>query len=471
MDAELVWLDATAMAALIGAGEVTAVEIVEAHLGRIGAVDGHLNAFVTVVAEEAVAEARRRPTGPLGGVPFTVKDSFDTAGVRTARGSLLFADRVPHGDATAVARLRAAGAILLGKTNLPEMSYWTETDNLLTGRTVNPYDAERTPGGSSGGEGAAIAAGLSPLGIGSDVAISVRGPAHDTGIAAIKPTYGRVPTTGHFPDALRRWWHVGPMARSVRDLRLALSLMEGPDGLDPYATALPPPPIRTPETVRVGWTTDAFGPVDPEVAATVTAAAAGLADLGLEVGEAPLPWLAGQDLTRTSAVLFSAEMVPFLRRVTAGRESELHPVIARTLEAPAVTLADYLAAEHDVEELRAGFVRWFRDFDVLVCPVVTIPAPGHARSHYVIDGERVSARTVMRATVPFNLTGLPAVSLPFGVTAGGLPVGVQLVGRWWSDGDLLHLAERLEAISPVRHRHPAPLPQGTAPGIPPPGRT
>ncbi|WP_406071773.1 amidase [Streptomyces sp. NBC_01020] len=231
---DLVWQDAIGLARLIPEGTVSAVEVVAAHLDRIEAVGDRVNAFVTVLGEQALHAAARPASGPLGGVPFTVKDSFGTAGVRTTRGSRLFADRVPESDATPVARLRQAGGILLAKTNLPEMSYWTETDNHVAGRSPNPYDPQRTPGGSSGGESAAIASGLSPLGIGSDVAISVRGPAVDTGIASIKPTHGRVPMTGHFPAVPRRWWHAGPMARSVRDLRLALSLMEGPDGADPY---------------------------------------------------------------------------------------------------------------------------------------------------------------------------------------------------------------------------------------------
>ncbi len=308
---ELVWLDATSLAGLIRAGDVTAVEVVQAHLDRLERVGERVNAFVTVLGEQALDAARRPAPGPLAGVPFTVKDSFDTAGVRTTRGSLLFADHVPARDATAVVRLRGAGAVLLGKTSLPEMSYWTETDNRLIGRTSNPYDPERTPGGSSGGESAAIAAGLSPLGLGSDVAISVRGPAHDTGIAAIKPTHGRVPYTGHYPDALRRWWHVGPMARSVRDLRLALTLLEGPDGLDPYAVALPAG--KPSGLVRVGWTTAAFGPVDPDVASAVASAAEALADLGLDVQQVALPDIAQRDHTATSATLFTAA------RLIAGR--------------------------------------------------------------------------------------------------------------------------------------------------------
>src|SRR3954471_3248917 len=244
MSSDLVRFDATRLAEMIRAREISPVEVVRAHLDRIEALNPKINAIVTV-ASDAIEAAKAAEAavlagvelGPLHGVPFTAKDSIDTAGVMTQRGSPIFRGRTPEEDATSVARLKAAGAILLAKTNLPEFSYWIESDNLLTGRSNNPWNLDHTPGGSSGGESAAIAAGMSPLGLGTDLAISVRGPAAQTSIVSLKATHGRVPMTGVWPRAPRRFWHVGPMARSIRDLALAFSQLAGPDGADGFASS------------------------------------------------------------------------------------------------------------------------------------------------------------------------------------------------------------------------------------------
>jgi aspartyl-tRNA(Asn)/glutamyl-tRNA(Gln) amidotransferase subunit A len=393
-------------------------------------------------------------------VPFTVKDSLDTADVATQRGSPIFEGRIPATDATSVARLRKAGAILLAKTNLPEFSYATETDNLLTGRTNNPWDQNRTPGGSSGGESAAIAAGMSPLGLGSDVAISVRGPAAHTGIVALKATHGRIPATGHWPEVPRRFWHVGPMARSVRDISLAYTLLAGPDGIDGYAVsplALDAGVGSKPDRpLRIGWLVEpGFGHVEPDVAATVAAAAKTFASLGFPVEPVRIPALEENDGLELYSRLHVLETKPVIAAATAGQREKVFKFASRILAMPDTSPGDYIAASQAVERLRSGFATYFQDYDALLCPVTPLPAPLHDLSHYVINGETVTARHILRATVPFNLTGLPALSMRYGTCAGVLPVGVQLVSRWFAESTLLHLASLLEATSDVRDLHPS----------------
>jgi aspartyl-tRNA(Asn)/glutamyl-tRNA(Gln) amidotransferase subunit A len=463
---EIIYSDATKLAELIRTREVSPVEVVQAHLDRIAAVNPKINAIVTL-ADGALEAAKAAEAavlagdelGPLHGVPFTVKDSIDTADVATQRGSPIFKGRVPDVDATSVARMKKAGGILLAKTNLPEFSYWIESDNLLSGRSNNPWDVTRTPGGSSGGESAAIAAGMSPIGLGTDLAISVRGPAAQTGITSMKATHGRVPMTGIWPRAPRRFWHVGPMARSVRDIALAFSQLVGPDGQDAFATStvqfdagIGRQPYRQ---LRVGWMVGpGFGPVDPEVAATVKAAAEALKDIGVFVVQVSIPALERDFPLDVFNRLHVMEMKPAFAEATAGHQDEMYKMAKTMLSLPDTSMKDYIDAEQAVERLRDGYADYFSRYDALITHVLPIPAHKHGVEEFKIDGQTVDATYLQGATVPLNVTGLPGLSMRFGTSKEGLPINVQVVGKWQAESTILHLASLLESISTVRNLHP-----------------
>ena len=468
MSTDIVYADATELARLIRTREISPVEVVQAHLDRIAETNPRINAIVTIadtameaarIAEAAVLAGNE--LGPLHGVPFTVKDSIDTAGVPTQRGSPIFRDRIPDADATSVARLKAAGGILLAKTNLPEFSYWIESDNLLSGRSNNPWNLERTPGGSSGGESAAIAAGMSPLGLGTDLAISIRGPAAQTGITSLKATHGRVPMTGIWPRVPRRFWHVGPMARSVRDIALAYSLLVGPDGADGFASStvlVDAGAGATPgRKLRVGWLVEpGFGPIDPEVAATVQAAAEALAGAGCIVDKVRIPALERDFALDIFNRLHVMEMKPAFAEATAGRrEDELYLMAKTMLGLPDTSMTDYIQAEQAAERLKDGFATYFQQYDALITPVQPIPAQKHGVSEFLIDGQTVDATYLQGSTVPLNITGLPGLTLRFGTSHDGMPIGVQLVASWQAESTILHLASLLESASPVRDLRPA----------------
>lgn len=468
MSDDLVFQDATTLAALIRAKELSPVDVVQAHLERIDVVDPTVNAIVAL-ADGALDAAKAAEAavmsgdalGPLHGVPFTVKDSIDTADVLTQRGSPIFAGRVPSHDATSVARLKGAGGILLAKTNLPEFSYWIESDNLLSGRTNNPWDLTRTPGGSSGGESAAIAAGMSPLGLGTDLAISVRGPAAQTGITSIKATHGRVPMTGIWPRAPRRFWHVGPMARSVRDIALAYSQLAGPDGHDAFASSAAQGDAGVGDTphrqLRVGWMVGpGLGPVDPDVAAVVKDAADALAGLGHVVEHVGIPALEKDFALDVFNRLHVMEMKPAFREATEGRrDDELYKMAKTMLSLPDTSMEDYIDAEQAAERLRDGYAEYFSRYDVLLTHVLPIPAHAHGVNEFVIDGHTVDATYLQGATVPLNVTGLPGISMRFGTSKEGLPINVQLVGSWFAESTILNTAALLEGASPTRGLHPA----------------
>lgn len=465
--ADLCYLDATELARRIRAREVSPVEVARAHLDRIAAVNPAINAIVTAnpraldeAKEAEAALVRGELRGPLHGVPITIKDCFDTAGVRTTRGSKLFADRVPRADATAVARLRSAGGIVLGKTNLPEFALWWESDNLVFGRTRNPWNLDRIAGGSTGGEGAALAAGLTALGLGSDVGGSIRHPAHCCGVVGLKATHGRVPLTGHWPVTLLRAMHVGPLARSVRDVALGLRVLAGPDGQDPYAvpvplSALPEAPARLP-ALAVGVTWDGgAAPVDPQVRAVVERAAHRLAELGCRVEPARIPALDENDWNALTMTLYAVEAGGYLGSVIGGRMSELHPVLQRRLSFRVASLKDYQAALAECDRLKHDVAHFFSEYDLLLGPASPTPAHAHGLAELTVAGKTVPTRHVLRATLPWDITGSPALAMAFGWSEDRLPIAIQLIGRHYDEATVLSAGLALESASEVLGRRPS----------------
>ncbi len=455
MSEELLTLDAVGLAEGIRARQVSPVEALGACLDQIEALNPRLNAIVTMVdgamerarqAEDAVM--RGESWGPLHGVPFTVKDCIDTAGIRTTGGSLIFERNVPDENATVVTRLLEAGGVMMAKTNLPEFALWWETDNRLFGRTNNPWDESRTPGGSSGGEAAAVSSRMSPLGIGSDVGGSIREPASYCGIVGLKATHGRIPLTGHWPDVLLRYMHVGPLTRTARDAALALSILSGADGADPYALPAPPPDVdleRPLGKLRIAYCPEGpFAPVSADVRQTVSRAASAFEEMGHHVELVSLEsWneLSGQAI---SDAIYAAEGRHWLTPIVEGKEDMLAAPIRRRLAAPAPSMQEYQEAVADCELLRQDAARLFAAYDLLLCPSTPIPAHPHGAAKIDVDGVSVVGRNALRATIPFDLTGSPAVSVPFGRSSDGLPIGVQLVGRHLDEATALRAAAALE---------------------------
>ena len=459
-DTRLCDRSATALAAMIARREVSSVEVVEACLARIADVNPRINAVVRL-ADGALEAARRADEdlaggtvrGPLHGVPFTIKDSLDTASVITTAGTIGWANRVPDRDATVVARLRAAGGILLGKTNTPEFTWSDETDNDVYGRTSNPYDLDRTPGGSSGGPAAIVAAGGSPFDIGSDTGDSIRQPAHVCGIAGIKPTSGRVPRTGHWPGftgLLESFTQLGPMARRVEDLVLLLPIIAGPDGEDPH---VPPVPLRDPTDVVVGglrvamFTDNGIRTPTPETIAATEAAGRALEAAGATVEMRVPPdlgaaWDAWDDLIR-------ADGWSWLRRLIAAAGTPgMGSYDTRGWLSDATPLAgDALGALVErADEIRSRMLRWIQGTDLIVCPVMPRPAIRHGESTATWFGDTYSD--------VHNLTGWPAAVVRGGTSPEGLPIGIQQVARPWREDVALAAARVVEAASGGWQRPP-----------------
>lgn len=448
---EILRLSATKQAELIRSGQISSAELVRAHLDRIAAVNPAINAAVAVFAEQAMAEAHKADRsiaeGPLHGVPFSVKDSIELAGTVCTAGTLGRAAAAPStADATLVRRLRAAGGIPIAKTNLPDLLFAFESDNLIFGRTNNPYDPARTSGGSSGGEAALIAACASPLGLGSDAAGSVRVPAAFCGIAGIKPTSGRLSRTGHMPPAggwIEALWQIGPMARTVEDLSLAMSLLVGADGADYTVVdaAFTHPARLNIHTMRVAFYTDnGFASPTPEVSRIIDRAARALDAAGLVVTEdRPVCLANAWDLEMK---LLGADGGDSLwRYLEEIGSTEAHPLLRGWLEKLDPYRTDIVGLQRywaEWDRYRAGMFAFFQNYDAILCPVYTQPALAHGAS---VDDENFRG---FSHTMAWNLTGWPAAVVRCGESASGLPIAVQIVTHPWREDVALAIAAELE---------------------------
>jgi Asp-tRNA(Asn)/Glu-tRNA(Gln) amidotransferase A subunit family amidase len=471
------------MAELVRNRKLSPVELVQAHLDRIEKVNPKINAYVQVDAERALAAARHaekavvenKKLGPLHGVPLSIKSAINVAGMRCEAGTKLRAGHISSGDAPLVSRLRNAGAIILGTTNTPELLMAWETDNLLYGRTNNPWDLSRTAGGSSGGEAAAIASGCSAGGIGSDGGGSIRVPAHFCGICGLKPTPGRIPATGHFPQSVGPFallGVVGPMARTVGDLKILFEVMQGPDLGDPSAA---PVPVRwlefsnarvAPDVQVRGATKPSIGffeddgrtPVTQETRNAVKQAAQALRSAGFEVE--PLRPEGLEKARQLWWKFFGVAGGMLLGPMTKGHESELSPIlkefngwVADEVPHTGQTLLDTWI-ERDL--VRMQLFEQMENFPVLLCPVASIPAFRHGERHWQIDGQTVEYLDAWSYCEWFNLLGMPGVVVPVSRSPEGLPIGVQIVARPWEEELALTIAEIVEDGC-ARKQHPPEL--------------
>ncbi|MDB4895638.1 MAG: Amidase [Firmicutes bacterium] len=464
---DFLWWSATDLAAAIRSKQLSPVAVTQAFLDRIAAVSPSLNAFSEVMAEEALAQARAAeaatgPTGPLHGVPVAVKDLIDIAGHRTTAGSRVLAENMAHQDATVTARLRAAGAIIIGKTATHEFAFGSTSDSPFHGPVRNPWDRAKIPAGSSGGSGAAVAAGLVPIAIGTDTGGSIRMPATHCGVVGLKPTYGRVSKAGVIPLS----WsldHIGPLAVSVRDAALVLQAIAGADPLDPAALQVPVADYAAHATpgdlrgVRIGLPTAWLEtPIDQEVRRCFNEAVARLKDLGAEIVDVELP--AVDVMTFINRLITFGEAGAFHAPLLKERAAEYAPDVRLRLElAQYVSARDYLLGQRLRAELVRQVSQVMATVDALVTPVVPIPPAGIGQPMWDYgDGNREPVvEAMVRFCAPFSVTGQPAFSLPAGFTAEGLPVGVQLVGKPFAEAALIRIAAAFETNDGRRNRRPS----------------
>jgi aspartyl-tRNA(Asn)/glutamyl-tRNA(Gln) amidotransferase subunit A len=462
---DVIWLSAVELTDMIRRKAISPVEVTEAVLARMERLNPKLNCFCAITADEArdlalAAEAAvmtGEPLGLLHGVPFSVKDLVWTRHVPTTGGSRLFADHVPEEDAVVVERLKGAGGVMLGKTTTPEFGHKGVTDSPLFGITRNPWNPELTPGGSSGGTAVAVAAGLGPIGVGTDGGGSIRIPASFCGIYGLKPSFGRVPQYPGF-----RGWemvsHTGPMTRTVRDAALMLDAIAGPDDRDRFS--LPADGgasfLASCDTdiagLSVAWSPDiGHAAVDPEVLDICAQAAERFESFGCHVEVVSPTWDNPEEVFRVTAAAES--YAAWGDRIDDGLDKSL---IALLNFGRGITIEQYMRAAHARHDLWTDVQRFLARFDLFITPTVAVPPfPVGRPGVKEIDGRSVSPLGWMPFTYPFNLTGLPAASIPVGFTAAGLPVGLQIVGRRNNDRTVLAASAALEAAAPWADQKPA----------------
>ncbi len=455
---ELVFESATKLAGLVRSRQVSPVELVEAHIRRIEEVNPRLNAYVSTAFERArdLARAseyelmRGKAAGLLHGVPVSVKDTIETAGLRTVAGTRLRESYVPATDAPAVARLKRAGAIVLGKTNVPECAMDYRAENPVFGATSNPWDLGRVPGGSSGGEAAAIAAGCSAGGLGSDLGGSIRVPAHFCGIVGLKGTPGRIPVSGHFPPCIGPFAlgaSIGPLARRVEDLMLWLRVLAGFDSGDPVSVPLPASELdpAVAQGLQVMWyADDGITPVTAATKSTVRHAAQALARRGLKLEERRP---AGLERTFELWYTWLAEAgLPSILELYQGKEELMGPLIrALAPQVRPLGLQQYVSIWFERDLLRTSVINEMARYPVILAPVAAVPAFGHGhRGGFRVNGQEIEYPKAFSYCQAYNLLGLPAAVVPCGRSPEGLPIGVQVVGRPWEEETVLAVAALLE---------------------------
>jgi Asp-tRNA(Asn)/Glu-tRNA(Gln) amidotransferase A subunit family amidase len=464
---DLNFISAAQAAALIRTKKLSPVEYLEAILDSVAELQPSLNAFVTLAEDEARQSARRAEQavlngddlGPLHGVPVHIKDLFTTKGLRTTMGSAIYADFVPDRSDVLVERLEAAGAIVMGKTTTPEFGHKGMTDGPSFGVTSNPWNLERTPGGSSGGAAAAVAAGLGPLGLGTDGAGSIRIPAACCGIVGLKPTTGALPYE-QAVDAFVNYAAAGPLSRTVTDAALMTAVMRGPHPSDPYSLAAPPAGRISPDLagndlhrIRIGYIPRMANPkVAADVERNTLAALDVLTARGAEVEivEEAIDWI-----EHAGRIMYYANMTVAFGRHLEKWAGRMDPVLLAFIErGSAFTLQDFRSAQYARTKLFRSVQKLFDRYDFLVSPTLTRTALAAnfdvANDQVEVDGEACGiTRLGWTAYVyPFNLTGHPAISVPSGFGNDGLPTSVQIIGRWWADDDVMRLAAILEEDSP-----------------------